>query len=66
VAILIASPFAMWCMTQWLQSFAFRVALDWTVPLIAGTAALSIALLTVSWQAIKAALINPVQLLRNE
>jgi putative ABC transport system permease protein len=66
VAIVIAAPVGMWCMTQWLQSFAFRIALDWTVPFIAGASALAIALLTVSWQAVRAALANPVHNLRNE
>lgn len=66
VAIIIASPFAMWSMTRWLESFAFRINLNWTIPVIAGTAALAIAMLTVSWQAIKAALANPVENLRNQ
>jgi putative ABC transport system permease protein len=66
VAIILASPFGMWSMTKWLESFAFRVELDWTVPIIAGAGALSIALVTVSWQAIKASLANPVESLRSE
>jgi putative ABC transport system permease protein len=66
VAIVIAAPVGMWCMARWLQSFAFRIALDWSVPVIAGAAALAIALITVSWQAVKAALANPVHNLRNE
>jgi putative ABC transport system permease protein len=66
VAIVVASPLGIWSMTKWLQTFAFRISLDWTAPVIAGVTALSIALLTVSWQAIKAALANPVENLRSE
>ncbi|MDJ1493944.1 ABC transporter permease [Cytophagaceae bacterium DM2B3-1] len=62
----IAFPLAYWAMSTWLQDFAFKVNIQWWVFLIAGIAALLIALLTVSFQAIKAALINPVKSLRSE
>jgi putative ABC transport system permease protein len=66
VAIIIASPFGMWCMNKWLQEFAFRIELGWSIAVTAGATALAIALLTVSWQAVKAALANPVESLRSE
>lgn len=66
VAAVIAFPIAGWAMHQWLQEFAYRVGLQWWVFLLAGAAALFIALFTVSFQAIKAALSNPVKSLRSE
>lgn len=66
VAILIAIPMAWWVMQNWLESFAYRIEINWWVFLIAGIAAVSIALLTVSFQAIKAAIANPVNSLRSE
>lgn len=66
IAALIAFPFAWWAMNHWLQHFAYRSAISWWV--FAGTAiiALLIAILTVSYQAIRAALSNPVKSLRND
>lgn len=66
VASLIAFPVAWWAMHKWLQSFAYRIHIEWWVFAVAGLAALCIALVTVSFQAIKAALANPVKALRNE
>jgi len=66
IAIIIAAPLAYWIMTSWLQDFAYRINISWQIFLIAGVASLSIALLTVSFQAIKAALANPVDSLRSE
>lgn len=66
VAAVIAFPIAAWAMHQWLQDFAYQVGLQWWVFLVAGAAALFIALFTVSFQAIKAALSNPVKSLRSE
>ncbi len=66
IAALIAFPIAGWAMHQWLQDFAYQVGLQWWVFLLAGAAALFIALFTVSFQAIKAALSNPVKSLRSE
>lgn len=66
VASLIAFPVAWWAMNQWLQSFAYRINISWWVFVIAGVAAILIALITVSFQAIKAAIANPVKSLRTE
>jgi len=66
IAIVIAVPLAYWGVNKWLQDFAFRVNIGWTVFVIAGSAAILIALVTVSFQAIKAAISNPVKSLRTE
>lgn len=66
VAFIVASPLAWWAMRAWLQNFAYHIDVQWWVFLLAGIAALSIALLTVSWQAIKVAVANPVKSLRAE
>ncbi len=65
-ALLIAGPLAWWMMQNWLESFAYRIEINWWVFAIAGLAAICIALLTVSFQAVKAALVNPVKSLRTE
>jgi putative ABC transport system permease protein len=52
-------------MNKWLEDFAYRISIGWSVFIIAGFAALLIALLTISFQAIKAAIANPVKSLRN-
>jgi putative ABC transport system permease protein len=66
IAFLIASPLAWWAMNEWLKNFAYHIALQWWVFLLAGVLALAIALLTVSFQAIKVAMANPVKSLRTE
>jgi hypothetical protein len=66
IAVLIASPIAWYFMNQWLQDFAYRVNVSWWVFVLAGVAAMLIALATVSFQAIKAAITNPVKSLRTE
>jgi putative ABC transport system permease protein len=66
VASLFAFPVAWWAMHQWLQSFAYRVNISWWIFFVAGFVALFIALITVSFQAIKAAIANPVKSLRTE
>ena len=66
IAILIASPIAWWAIDKWIQNFAYRVNISWWIFLLAGMLALLIALLTVSFQAIKAALMNPVKSLKAE
>src|SRR5690606_13227394 len=66
VAIALASPLAWLSMNKWLEDFAYRIDIQWWVFAVAGLAAVAIALLTVSWQAIRAALANPVDSLRDE
>ncbi|HMQ49083.1 MAG TPA: ABC transporter permease [Saprospiraceae bacterium] len=66
IALVIAGPIAWWAMNRWLQDFAYRIEISWWVFIVAGVAAVLIALLTVSYQAIKAALANPVKSLRSE
>ena len=66
IAIAIASPLAYYGINKWLQGFAFRIHIGWSVFAIAAVAALLIALLTVSFQAIRAAISNPVKSLRTE
>jgi ABC-type antimicrobial peptide transport system permease subunit len=65
-ALLIAGPIAWWMMQNWLESFAYRIEINWWVFAVAGLAAIGIALLTVSFQAVKAAVANPVKSLRTE
>ena len=66
VAIVIATPVAWWAMNKWLQDFAYRINISWWVFVMAGMIALLIALVTVCFQAIKAAIANPVKSLRTE
>jgi putative ABC transport system permease protein len=66
IAILIATPVAWWAMSHWLEDFAYRVDIQWWMFAAAGLAAVMIALLTVSWQAVRAAGANPVESLRDE
>ena len=66
LSIIIASPIAWWAMNKWLQDFAYRINISWWIFLVAGVVAMLIALLTVSFQAIKAAIANPVKSLRTE
>ena len=66
ISILIASPIAWWLMTKWLEDFAYRITISWWSFLIAGSMALLVALATISFQAIKAAIANPVNSLRTE
>jgi ABC-type antimicrobial peptide transport system permease subunit len=66
IAILIAIPIGWWIMSAWLQDFAYRVNIHWWVFGIAGFVAILISILTISFQAIKAARANPVQSLRTE
>ena len=66
IASVIAFPVAWWAMNKWLQSFAYRVNISWWIFAVAGLATLLIALLTVSFRAIKAAIANPVNSLRTE
>ena len=66
IAIVIASPLAWYALTRWLQNFEYKITLEWWVFAGAGLLAVGIALLTVSYQSIKAALMNPVKSLRSE
>jgi putative ABC transport system permease protein len=66
IAIAIATPLAWYFMHTWLQDFAYRVKIEWWIFLLAGLVALFIAILTVSFQALKAAISNPVESLRTE
>ena len=66
VAIVIATPVAYWAMDNWLQAFVYRVPITWWMIAIAALLAILIALFTVSFQAIKAAMSNPVRSLRAE
>jgi ABC-type antimicrobial peptide transport system permease subunit len=66
LAFLIATPLAWYLMNRWLEGFAYHIDLSWWTFALAGMLALLIALFTVSYQAIKAAIANPVKSLRNE
>ena len=66
IAIVIASPIAWWAMNKWLQGFAYKIDIEWWVFVGAGLLAVGIALLTVSFQSVRAALMNPVKSLRSE
>lgn len=66
IATLIASPLAWYFMHQWLQDFAYRIDIEWWAFIAAGIVSLLIAFLTVSFRAIKAAVVNPVKSLRTE
>lgn len=66
IAFVIASPIAWWVMNRWLQAFAYRINISWWMFAVAGLFALFIAMATVSVQAVKAALANPIKSLRAE
>jgi len=66
ISILIASPVAWYAMHRWLENFAYKTELSWWIFALTGLLALGIALLTVSWQSLKAATRNPVEALRYE
>ncbi len=66
IAFIIASPLAWYAMSKWLQDYAYRIDISWWMFLVAGAVAIIIALFTVSFQAIKAAIANPVKNLRTE
>jgi len=66
VAFVVASPVAWWVMHRWLQDFAYRIDIEWWVFAAAGVLAATIALATISFQAIRAATANPVKSLRTE
>ena len=66
LALMIASPIAFFTMQKWLQDFAYRIQISWWVFAFSGLLAIVIALITISFQAIRAALANPVKSLRSE
>lgn len=66
VAVVLASPIAWYIMHHWLQTFAYRVSISWQVFALSSLLAVIIAILTVSFQAVKAAMVNPVNNLRTE
>lgn len=66
IAIIVASPVAWYAMNQWLKDFAYKIDIEWWIFALAGLLAIGIALLTVSFQSIKAAFMNPVKSLRSE
>ena len=66
IAFVLAFPVAWWMMNKWLQGFAYRINISWWVFVLAGLLTIAIALITVSFQAIKAAMANPVKSLRTE
>jgi len=66
IAVVIAIPVAWFVMNKWLQDFAYRINIEWWMFALAGLLALIIALLTISFQSIKAAIANPVKSLRTE
>lgn len=66
ISIIIASPIAWYAMNKWLQDFAYRTHISWTIFFIAGSITIFIALATISFQAVKAAMANPIKSLRTE
>jgi putative ABC transport system permease protein len=66
IACLIAFPVAWWIMHNWLQKYEYRIDISWWIFLAAGISAVLIALITISFQSIKAAIANPVKSLRTE
>jgi putative ABC transport system permease protein len=66
IALVIAVPIGWWAMHTWLQDFAYRIDISWWVFLVAGAVAILIAIATVSMHALKAALANPVNSLKEE
>ncbi|MCY4778087.1 ABC transporter permease [Sphingobacterium sp. UT-1RO-CII-1] len=66
IAAVIASPLAWWAMNKWLQDFTYRITIEWWMFVLAGVLALMVTLFTISFQAVRAAIANPVDSLRDE
>jgi len=66
VSFLLAAPLAWWGMYTWLRNYPYRVDIQWWVFALAGVLSAAIAVVTVSWQAIRAAMANPSKSLRSE
>ncbi|WP_374755022.1 ABC transporter permease, partial [Arsenicibacter rosenii] len=65
-AIALASPLAWFAMSRWLDAFAYKITLDWWLFALAAVLAVLLALFTISFQSVKAALMNPVRSLKSE
>ena len=66
ISIIIASPIAWYAMHLWLQGYSYRINVQWWVFVMAGMLSVVVSLITVSFQAVKAAIANPVKSLRTE
>jgi putative ABC transport system permease protein len=66
ISLLIAGPIAWYVMQKWLEDYVYRIEISWDVFILAGVISMSIALLTISYQSIRAALANPVNTLKSE
>ena len=66
ISFLIAAPVAWWAMSKWLETYTYRIQMEWWVFALAAVLSILIAIITVSYQAIKAAIANPVKSLRSE
>lgn len=66
IAMIIAAPLAWYAMSRWLEDFAYKIEFNWMVVIVAGVVALMISLITVSYESVKAAKVNPVKSLRAE
>lgn len=66
ISVVLATPVAWWTMNSWLDDFAYRIEIQWWMFVVAGLVAMGIALITISCQAVKAAIANPVESLRDE
>jgi ABC-type antimicrobial peptide transport system permease subunit len=66
IASIVAFPVAWWAMHNWLENYRYRIEISWWIFVAAGTLAILIALITISFQAIRAAVSNPVAALRSE
>lgn len=66
ISAIVAFPVAWWAMNDWLQNFSYRIEISWWIFIVAGAIAMLIALVTISFQAIRAAIANPVKSLRSE
>ena len=64
--MVISSPLGWYVMQQWLSKFAYRIEIEWWMFVLSGAIAIGIAILTVSYQSIRAALVNPVKSLKTE
>lgn len=66
IALAISIPFGWFAMHKWLDNFAYHIELDWWIFILAGGSALLISFLTISYQTVRAAMVNPIDCLRDE